>query len=89
MNMILSAKLFLSLCRLLRLNPRARGSILPARFREMAVLLTSFMHGEYGFSSVRTGAILGNGCGIQGQDYVPLVQGSEITAGFRYRNWDM
>ena len=49
----------------------------------------SVMHGEYGFSSVRTGAILGNGCGIQGQDYVPLVQGSEITAGFRYRNWDM
>ena len=34
MNMILSAKLFHSLCRLLRLNPRARGSILPARFRE-------------------------------------------------------
>ena len=33
------------------------------------------------------GAILGNGYGIQGQNYVALLQGSEMTAGFHYRNW--
>ena len=33
------------------------------------------------------GAILGNGYGIQGQNDVALLQGSEITAGFHYRNW--
>ena len=33
------------------------------------------------------GAILGNGYGIQGQAYVALLQGSEITAGFYCRNW--
>ena len=32
------------------------------------------------------GAILGNGYGIQGQNDVALLQGSEITAGFHYRN---
>ena len=33
------------------------------------------------------GAILGNGYGFQGQNYVALLQGSEMTAGFHYRNW--
>ena len=31
-------------------------------------------------------AILGNGYGIQGQNYVALLQGSEMTAGFHFRN---
>ena len=31
-------------------------------------------------------AILGNGCGIQGQNYNALLQGSETTAGYHYRN---
>ena len=31
-------------------------------------------------------AILGNGCGIQGQKYVAWLQGSEIPEGFHYRN---
>ena len=33
------------------------------------------------------GAILGNGYGIHAQNYVALLQESEITAGFCYRNW--
>ena len=33
------------------------------------------------------GAILGNGYGIQGQNYFALLQGSEMTAGFHCRNW--
>ena len=40
-----------------------------------------FWDGEHGFSSVRVGAILWNGCGIQG-----LLQESEMTAGFHFRN---
>ena len=32
------------------------------------------------------GAILGNGYGVQGQNYVVLLQGSEVPAGFHYRN---
>ena len=43
--------------------------------------------GEHGFSIVRVGAILGNGCRIQGQNYVALLQRSEMKAGFHYRNW--
>ena len=31
------------------------------------------------------GAILGNGYGIQGQNYVTLLLGSEMSAGFHYR----
>ena len=31
-------------------------------------------------------AILGNGCGIQDQNYVAWLQGSGITLGFHYRN---
>ena len=33
------------------------------------------------------GNVQGNGYGIQGQNYVALLQGSEITSGFHYRNW--
>ena len=53
----------------------------------MVVLLTFFGDGEYGFSTVGVGAILGNGCGIQGKNYVELLQGSEMTAGFHNMNW--
>ena len=35
------------------------------------------------------GAILGNGYEIQGENYVALFQGSKITAGFHYRNWNL
>ena len=52
----------------------------------MMVLLTFFWDGEYGFSTVAVGAILGNGYGIQGQNYVALLQGSGITAGFHHRS---
>ena len=31
--------------------------------------------------------ILGNGRGIPGQNYIKLLQGSGITAGYHYRNW--
>ena len=46
-----------------------------------------FGGGEYGFSNVGFGDILGNGCRIQGQNYVALLQGSEMIARFYYRNW--
>ena len=45
------------------------------------------MGGEHGFSNVGVGAILRNECGIQGQNYVTLLQRSEMTAEFHYRNW--
>ena len=45
-----------------------------------------FWHGEYGFSTVGIGVIPGNRRAIQGQSYVALLQGSEMTAGFHYRN---
>ena len=32
------------------------------------------------------GAILENGCGIQGLNYVALLRGNEMTVGFYYRN---
>ena len=51
----------------------------------MVVLLSFFGGGEYGFSNVGVGAILGHVCGIQGQNYVTLPQGSEGTAGRHYR----
>ena len=53
----------------------------------MVALLTFFWGGEYGFSTVGVGVILGNGCGIQGQNYVALLQGSKATAGFYYSSW--
>ena len=55
--------------------------------RLMVVLLKFFEVGEYGFSNVGVGAISGNGCGIQGQNSVTLLQGSEMIAGFHCRNW--
>ena len=33
------------------------------------------------------GANLGNESGILGQSYAALFQGSEMTAGFHYKNW--
>ena len=45
------------------------------------VQLTYFWDDEYGFSTMAVDAILGNGCGIQGQNHVALFQGSEATAG--------
>ena len=54
----------------------------------MVILLT---HGEHGFSSMgswcycrKVGAILGNGYGIQGQDYVAFLQESGMPAGFLF-----
>ena len=45
----------------------------------MVVLLTFLSHGQ-------VTAILGNGYGIQGQNHVALLQGSEMPAGLHYRN---
>ena len=52
------------------------------------VLLTFFGGGEYDFSNVGVSAILGHECGIQGQNYLTLLQGSEMTAEFHY-NYNM
>ena len=60
---------------------------IPLMIRLMVVLLTFFWDGEYGFSTVGVGTILGNGCGIQRQNYFPLLQRSDRTAGFHYRTW--
>ena len=43
------------------------------------------LNGEYGLVPWGVGTILGNGYGIQGQNYVALLQGSEMSAGFHYR----
>ena len=53
----------------------------------MLVLLTVLGYGEYGFSTVGVVAVLANGCRIQGQNYVVLIQENEMTAGFHYMNW--
>ena len=45
----------------------------------MVVLLTFFWNGECHFSTVGVGVTLGNRCGIQGQNYVPSLQGSKVT----------
>ena len=50
-------------------------------------LLTLFGGDEYGLSIVGVPAVLGNGCGIQGLNYVALLQGSKMTARFHYSNW--
>ena len=60
--------------------------LFPLTVRIMKVLLTFFQDNEYGFSTMNVGAILGNGCGIQGQNFVALLQGNEMTSGFHYRN---
>ena len=48
-------------------------------------LLTFFWFGEYGFSTVGVGVILRDGCGIQGRNFIELLQESEwqqgVTAG--------
>ena len=41
------------------------------------ILLKFFGDGEYGFSTMRVGAIPWNGCGIQGQNFVALLLESE------------
>ena len=48
-----------------------------------------FWDGECDFSTVGFGVILGNGngCGIQGQNYVALPLGSNAAAGFHYSSW--
>ena len=51
----------------------------------MVVLLAFFAHGVI-LVLWGVGAILGNGYGIQRQNYVALLLGSEISAGFHYRN---
>ena len=51
----------------------------------MVVQFMFFGGGEYGFSNVGVGAILMNSWGIQGQNYVTLLQGSEMAARFHYR----
>ena len=43
-------------------------------------------NGEYDFSAVGIAAILGNGCAIQGQIYVALLEGSETTTEFHHRS---
>ena len=50
------------------------------------VLLTFLGACEYGFSNVGVGVSLGNGCGIQWQNYFTLLHGKEMTAGFHCRN---
>ena len=50
------------------------------------VLLTFFWDGEHSFNTMGVSAILGNGRGIQGQNYVAWLQGSKMPVGFRYRN---
>ena len=46
-----------------------------------------FWDGEYAFSTVGVGFILGNECGIQGQTFIALLQGSEVTTGFHSKDW--
>ena len=45
------------------------------------VKLTFLWDGECGFSTVGVGVILGNGCGIQVQNYVASLQGSRQQQG--------
>ena len=51
----------------------------------MVVLLAFFMHGMI-LVLWGVGASLGNGYGIQGQNYVAMFQRSEMSAGFHYGN---
>ena len=48
----------------------------------MVVLLTSFLWWVW-FYLWGVDAFLGNGCGIEGHNYVVLLQGSKMYAGFR------
>ena len=60
---------------------------MPLKIGLMVVLLMFILHREYGFSSVRVGAILENESGIQGRNFVALLQGSEMTVGSPCWNW--
>ena len=51
----------------------------------MVVLLTFFSCWVW-FYLWGVDAILGNGCGIERQNYVVLLQGGKVYAGFRYRD---
>ena len=55
----------------------------------MVLLLTFFTHRVVSMVVVPwgVGAIPANGYRIQGQNYVALIQESEITADFLYRNY--
>ena len=46
-----------------------------------------FEGGDYDFSNVVVRAFLGNACGIQGENYITLLQENGMTTGFHYRNW--
>ena len=46
-----------------------------------------FAHDECGFSSMGICTILGNQYGIKGQNYVALLNGSEMSASFHCRNF--
>ena len=111
LNLILSAKLFLSLCIFLWLNPWARGEhlikpafmgishtslpCLPSRWVSLCVscALMFWLNGSFVDAflcmvsmvlvPLEVGAILGNGYEIQGQNYVALLLGSEMSAGWR------
>ena len=52
----------------------------------IVVLLACFGGGD-GFSTVVVGLILWNGCGIQGQNFLELLQENEMPAGCHCRNW--
>ena len=52
----------------------------------MVVLLTLFFSWWVWFYLWSVDAILGNGCGVEGQNYVVLLQGCTVYAEFRYRD---
>ena len=52
------------------------------------VLSTFFLGGGWsGFSTVGVGAILGNECTIQDQNYIALLPRNEVIAGLHYKDW--
>ena len=53
----------------------------------LIVVLLAFFWVWYGFSTVVVGLILWNGCGIQGQNFLELLQENEMPAGCHCRNW--
>ena len=52
----------------------------------MVVLLTFFCMVSIVLVLWGVTAILGNGCGIKGHNYVAWLQGNKIQLGFHYRN---
>ena len=61
------------------------GWVSPCVLWLMVVLLTSFLWWVW-FYLWGIDAFLWNGCGIEGQNFVVLLQGSKINAGFRYQD---